>query len=285
MADRFRTAALDWDDLRHFVALARRGTLSAAARALRVNHATVARRIASLETALGRTLFDRGADGYTLTAAGEAVLAEAGAMESAAAAIAEGDGSGALTGWVRIATTRTLADLVLVPRLLPALDARHPGLRVEVLADSRNVSLARREADLALRWARPRDGGAVARRLATVAHGLYGSGDAVITYDEDGADLPEARWLRAARPGARVAFRSNSLVAQAEAVRAGLGVAVLPRFLGDRVGLSPCPAAAPPEREVWLLARGEVLRIPRVRAVADTVVAVFDAARGALAGR
>jgi DNA-binding transcriptional LysR family regulator len=77
MADKKRTEPLDWEEVRYFVALARHGTLSATARALRVNHATVARRIASLETLFGRTLFDRRAKGYVLTAVGKAVLGEA----------------------------------------------------------------------------------------------------------------------------------------------------------------------------------------------------------------
>ncbi|MGQ9370295.1 LysR family transcriptional regulator [Azospirillum sp. A39] len=294
MADRIRRAPLDWDDLRYFLAVVRRGTLSAAARALGVNHATVSRRIASLETALGRTLFERRADGFVLTADGEAVLAGASVMADTADGIAGGGAAGEPVGWVRVATTRTLADVFLVPRLAP-LALRHPALGIEVLADSRNLSLSRREADLALRWARPRDGELVARRVATVAHRLYGTPDGsvtgpppVVTYDEDGADLPEARWLRATWPSARIAFRSNSLAAQAAAVGAGLGVAVLPCFLADAMGLAPCPAppppSRPPSREVWMLARRDVLRLPRVRAVADAIVAVFEAGRDVLGG-
>src|SRR6516162_6581749 len=84
MADKKRTISLDWEDVRYFVALARHGSLSATSRALRVNHATVARRIASLETLIGRALFDRRARGYVLTAEGKAVLKEATAMDEAA---------------------------------------------------------------------------------------------------------------------------------------------------------------------------------------------------------
>ena len=87
MPDKKRTARLDWEDVRYFVALARHATLSATARALRVNHATVARRIASLETLLGRALFDRRANGYVLTAEGRSVLDEASAMDEAALSV------------------------------------------------------------------------------------------------------------------------------------------------------------------------------------------------------
>jgi len=87
MPERKRTAGLDWEDIRYFVALARHGSLSGTARALRVNHATVARRVASLETKLGRSLFVRRADGYALTADGKAVLDEAQAMDEAALSV------------------------------------------------------------------------------------------------------------------------------------------------------------------------------------------------------
>src|SRR2546430_16627055 len=101
MPDKKRTGRLDWEDVRYFVALARHGSLSATARALRVNHATVARRVAGLESLLGRALFDRRADGYVLTAAGQAVLAQAGTMEEAALAVLRRvDAGGAVNGLV-----------------------------------------------------------------------------------------------------------------------------------------------------------------------------------------
>jgi DNA-binding transcriptional LysR family regulator len=101
MPDKKRTERLDWEDVRYFVALARHGTLSATARALRVNHATVARRIASLETLLGRPLFDRRAKGYVLTAEGKAVLDEANAMDEAALAVLRRLDAHRLSGLVR----------------------------------------------------------------------------------------------------------------------------------------------------------------------------------------
>src|SRR4051794_20719046 len=110
MPERKRTATLDWEDIRYFVALARHGTLSATSRALRVNHATVARRVASLETKLGRSLFDRRADGYVLTANGKALLEEAQAMDDAALSVLHRLDTGAeLGGLVRLTATRVLA--------------------------------------------------------------------------------------------------------------------------------------------------------------------------------
>ena len=108
MADKKRTA-LDWEDVRYFVALARYGTLSATARGLRVNHATVARRVTSLETLLGRPLFDRRADGYALTAEGKAVLDEARSMDEAALSVLRRLDAGAeLSGLLRLSVGRAL---------------------------------------------------------------------------------------------------------------------------------------------------------------------------------
>src|SRR5215467_15269512 len=118
MPDKKRTARLDWEDVRYFVALARHGTLSATARALRVNHATVARRIASLETLVGRTLFDRRARGYVLTAEGKAILDEANAMDEAALSVLRRlDAGTELSGLVRLTSAPGLAESFLIDRL------------------------------------------------------------------------------------------------------------------------------------------------------------------------
>jgi DNA-binding transcriptional LysR family regulator len=136
MPDRKRTARLDWEDVRYFVALARHSTLSATARALRVNHATVARRIASLETLIGRALFDRRAKGYLLTAEGKAILKEASAMEEAALSVLRRlDAGTELSGLVRLAAGRVLAERFLIDRLR-AFHERYPAIDLEVIGGS-----------------------------------------------------------------------------------------------------------------------------------------------------
>src|SRR3954454_7721263 len=111
MPDKKRTTQLDWEDLRFFLCLARSGTLSATARDLRVNHATVARRVASLEDMLGRVLFDRRASGYVLTSEGKAVLDNARVMDESALSVLRHLDSGVqLSGPVRLATGRVLAE-------------------------------------------------------------------------------------------------------------------------------------------------------------------------------
>ena len=175
MSDKKRTARLDWEDVRYFVELARNGTLSATARKLRVNHATVARRIANLETLLGRPLFDRRIKGYVLTAEGKAVFGEASVMDEAALSVLRRlDAGTELSGSVRLAVGRVLAERFLIDRLR-AFHERYPAIDLEIIGGSRVVSLAKREADVALRYGSPKDSELVARRVARITFGLYTS--------------------------------------------------------------------------------------------------------------
>jgi DNA-binding transcriptional LysR family regulator len=282
MAVQKRSGPLDWDDLRVFVALARAGSLSATARELRVSHATVGRRIAALEEALGRTLFDRRADGYVLTAEGAGVLELAAEMEERAQGILRrADQEAGLTGTVRLTAPEPMAERFLIPRLA-ALHRRHPGIALEVVSDPRSLSLAKREADLAVRLARPREGELVTRRLARLAYGVYVAPDgdtaAWVGLDESLAHLPEAQWLARHAAGARLVLRANTLTGQLAAARAGFGKALLPRWFADEQGglIALPPPAPPPVREVWLVVHPDLKDVPRVRAVIDAVVAAFE---------
>jgi DNA-binding transcriptional LysR family regulator len=297
MPDRKRTTDLDWEDLRYFVALTRHGSLSATARALRVNHATVARRVTSLETVLGRPLFERRADGYLLTAEGKAVLDEANAMDEAALSVLRRlDTSTELNGLVRLTAARVLAEGFLIERLA-GLHERYPGLDLELIGDARVMSLARREADMALRLGSPKDSELVARRLGKIAFGLYaspgyraklngGAALALIGYDEESEFIFEASWLAREFRDRRFSFRSNNQTSQAGAARAGYGVALLPRYLaaGDRGLVSVSLGKRLPERELWLLIRRDLTKVPRVRAVADYLIEMFRRERRLLAG-
>jgi DNA-binding transcriptional LysR family regulator len=283
-----RTAGVDWEDVRYFVALARRGTLSATARELRVNHATVARRVASLEDALGRPLFDRRADGYALTADGKAVLDEARAMDEAALSVLRRlDAGTELNGLVRLTVGRVLAERFLIDRLR-AFHARYPAIDLEIVGGSRVLSLARREADLALRYGSPKDSELIARRVATIGFGLYaslgyrdkiaaGTMPAFIGFDEESDFVAEAAWLAQEFGERRFSFRTSSQTTQAAAARAGFGVALLPRYVAATdPGLVPVSLANRlPEREVWLIIRRDLRNVPRVRALTDYLVAMF----------
>jgi DNA-binding transcriptional LysR family regulator len=298
MPDKKRTDSLDWEDVRYFVRLARHGTLSAAARALRVNHATVARRIASLETLVGRTLFDRRARGYVPTAEGKAILDEANAMDEAALSVLRRlDAGTELSGLVRLAVGRVLAEHFLINRLR-AFHERYPAIDLEVIGGSRVVSLAKREADVAVRSGAPKDNELVARRVATIAFGLYvsaayqdklkaGQTPAFIGFDEDSDFIAEAKWMAQQFGKQRFSFRSNSQTTQAAAARADYGVALLPRYIvatqePDLVEVSLRKRL--PERDVWLLIRRDLAKTPCVRAVADFLIEVFQRERRLLAG-
>lgn len=278
---------MDWEDIRYFVALTRHGSLSATARALRVNHATVARRVGNLEQHIGKTLFDRGAEGYGLTTDGKALMEQALAMERAATSFArhvEGDEDQA--GLVRLTAGRTLAEWFLVDRLY-GLHQRHPLIDIELVGDMRVLSLARREADIALRFGAPKDSELAARRVGTVFFSLYVATrwqhepDALTTlpvcgFDKEEVTIPEAVWLDQAFKGRRFAFR-GSQASQAAACRAGFGIALLPNYLaGSDRQLVKIESPIPPlEREIWLLIRQDLKKLPRMRVVIDYLVDIF----------
>jgi DNA-binding transcriptional LysR family regulator len=299
MPDKKRTSNLDWEDVRYFVALARNGTLSRTARALRVNHATVARRIGNLEALYGRALFDRRSNGYVLTAEGKTVLREASVMDEAALSfLRRRDVVTELSGLVRLAVGQVLAERFLVDRLR-AFHDRYPAIDLEVIGGSRVVSLAKREADIALRYGSPKDSELVARRLATIAFGLYasvayrdklraGQPPAFIGFDPDGDFIAEAAWLAREFGDRRFSFRANTQTAQAAAARAGYGVALLPRYLvpPNEAELVEVPLAKNlPERDLWLLVRPDLKKVPRMKALTDYLIEVFQKDRRLLAGK
>jgi DNA-binding transcriptional LysR family regulator len=296
MADKKRTGDFDWEDIRYFLAVTRAGTLSGAARSLRVNHATVARRIGALEKALSQVLFDRRADGYGLTARGEAVLQTALAMERVAVTLPEGVEADGFQGTVRVTTVRSLANLFLINRLGPFHKSRL-GITLEIITDIRLMSLARREADIALRLGRPRDSGLIGRKLADIHYAFYaaptvaaqlkaGKPIPLITYHLDSEDISEAAWIKKHFNSHPVSFRSNDNEAQAAAARAGFGLAMLPRYMGDTdKQLRAVAFTAPhPTRELWLLSPRELSRVPRVRSVLDAIANVVTQHRAALEG-
>ena len=279
MTDQKRTGLRDWDDIRFFLALARSGTLSEAARKLRVNHATIARRTASLEFSLGVQLFERREDGYALTERGRALLKPAESMEQAALAMNTLDDSVVgLQGVVRVTTVASLAQNILLPELA-GFARRHPLLTLEFDLETRVASLARREADIALRLGRPADGVLACKKVANLAYGFYGCSDhaeestLLIGLDEGAEEIAESRWLAQNFPASRFGLRVSGVAAQAAAARAGFGLALLPRHFGDAdpklalANLTPMPP-----RELWLLSPKDLLRQPRVRAVFDCLV-------------
>lgn len=292
-------AGLDWGHLRFFLALARTGSLSRAARTLGVDRNTVARRVAALEEELGLPLYERGPQGWIRTAAGEELAALASRVEEDVLTLARHADARdtAVAGTVRLTTTSHVAATLLAPAL-PSLRERHPGLVLELAVNQRPFDLTRREADLAVRMGRPRESGLVTRKLSDVAFRLYASpayvgrrravdlaADGFVGFDESLASAPQERWLARVAPDRRVVFRCNSTAALQAAAGAGVGVAVLPCFIADRdPRLVRLEGPEPVPHELWLLVHGDLRRTPRVRAVIEWLDALVALARSVLAG-
>lgn len=278
---------MDWDNLKFFLALAETGSLSRASEKLQVDHSTVARRIDTLEQELGVRLVERLARSYRLTAEGERVRDRAKEMEAGVVDITRFAQSVDRSPYrvVRVNGPPTFISRFLAPRLL-VLQAVHPGLRIELVGEARKISLSRGEADLALRLERPREKGIVARRLAIVAYGLYGSRDYVarcseddrtfLGYDDSLDHLPQQRWLKMLAGERVLALRANDLTTLVTAVHAGLGLAILPCIMArGRSDLVNVPTQLPPlTRELWLLFHRDVGRAPAVRAVIDRITSI-----------
>lgn len=281
---------LDWDDLRYFLALSRRGTLARASRELRINATTVGRRLGSLEERLGARLFDRTPDGYLLTQAGRDLLPFAERMEEEAFAL-ERSVVGAderVAGSVVISVTEMIGTRFIAPHL-PRLAARYPALTLELSCTPRIVNLARREADIALRLARPREPDLVVRQLSSVHLSLYAteeylqrrgvppdpetdlSGHDVLLFASKPAFSIENDWFEARLGSARVVLRSDSVSAIFSAALGGLGVALLPRSVaGPEPRLLRLETRSEPEpRRIWQAVHRELARSVRIRAVVD----------------
>jgi len=291
----------NWDDLRVFLALAREGNLTAAARRLDVSHPTVARRIKALEAAIGGRLFDRLPDRFALTAAGEELLADAQAMEQAAESIhrrSAGLGDTA-HGTVRLSAGEAMT--AFVAHHLPRLRRNLQCVEFELVASHMLANLSRREADLLIREQVPDLASIVARRLGRVAYAVYGAAELAIAdpspgalrrmpwvgFDDDHNYMPGQSWLLDLLDGARPAVRVNNWLVLHEAARTGTGLAVLPCYLGDgdpalrRVG----PVLEEVAADQWLLVHRDLRALPRVRAVMDALIELFREERAVIEGR
>lgn len=249
-----KNLAFDWNDLKYFLAVARHGGLSGAAAALGTSASTVSRHVDALEKRFGTTLFLRQQTGYLLTDDGTALMQHIEQVEQAMMAT-ERNGRRSVqqevSGQVRLATTEMLALHLIAPNL-PLLRARYPKLQVELNISLARANLSRREADLALRMVAPDEGAGdyVANRIASMDFGIYCASSVMsridgadrtdawremdyVSWDDSWSELPMARWLQAEFGGKPPTLACNSLQVQYAAVRAGLGVGMLPCFIGD----------------------------------------------------
>lgn len=280
----------DWDDVRYAVVLARCGSLAAAARQLAVDQTTVSRRLRVLETCMGTPLFERMKGLLTPTPAGCILLERGERMEQEMAAICHlaTDSQAMVQGVIRITAVDALVSHYLA-RHLAELRGLYPDLAVELIASSKRLDLNRREADIAIRLARPLEGDLVVRCLGKLAYSIYGPRDQIapaawtdvpwVAYEHSLDQVPEMLWLAENAGFQRVTFRCNNMDALATAVADGLGLGILPRFLGDRHSSIRCLSGDVPilNREMWLVVPTGLRDIPRVRAVSEWLVQRFTA--------
>lgn len=277
-----------WNDLRYLLAIQRGQTLRAAARLLSVDDTTVSRRLTSLERELGQQLIERGGDArLRLTETGARVAREAEAMADHFAAIVSG-GSDVFSAAVRVTAVPIVANRVLTHRLRNLI-TRHPEVSVELIPEGRDLNLTRREADVAIRLARPSTGGTAVktRRIGTLRYSAYmqrgmrGRRMTLmpwITYDDTMAHLPHARWLeREAQSdsGGRASLRVRDAETALEGTAAGLGKTLLPVLVGNsdaRLRQIETPENRPiPEREIWLVVHADLSGMPRIVAVTEWI--------------
>lgn len=289
---------MDWNDVKIFLALVRAGSVRAAATKLGISHSTVARRVDAFETRMGVKLLDRLASGYALTSAGEDVLGVAENVES------EFDGmqrrlagrDRQLAGTIRV----TLIDVIATHLLMPDLaefNELHPDIDLEVVMSYEPLDLARREADIAIRFVKNPPGNFIGHRLASVAKSAYATQDYLDHHDL--ADPTSASWIGFGSPSPHPKWvkRSHyphlpakgiyySMQLQLEAARCGIGIASLPCFLGDSdpdlVRLPP--GTSVPLYDLWILRHSDTRSTARLRAFSEFISSAIVKYRPLLEG-
>ncbi len=297
-------SAMNWDDMRIFLTLARSGTLAAAARAAGQDATTVARRIQRLEAALATTLFEHGPAGQSLTEGGHRLLAHAEAMEAGARAVQQQTEEGAvLGGTIRVSASEGFGTGFIAPRLARFVE-RHPGVAVDLIASTGFLNPSRREADIAIMLARPRGGPLIAAKLTDYRLGVYAARTYVeaagpvesvdeltrrrlVGYVPDLIYAPELRYLAEVDERLEAAIRSSSITAQARLIASGAGCGILPCFLGDTTpGLIRLLAREVAiERSFWQVVHRDMRRVARVEAFIGWLRDEVAAAASLLGGR
>lgn len=276
----------NWHDIAFFLELVRAGHLVDAAKKLKVNHATVSRRIRELEQSLNAKLFERTPSGFVLTSTGMKMLDYAERMEFQANSIPQAIGarSQVVSGSVRIATMEGFGSYYLAPKLA-GLKERHPDITVELVTSSGWIDLSRREADVFVSFSRPTARRLSVEKISGFRVQLFASKDYLaragepkakvdlsqhdfIDFIDELVQISSAQWLPGIVSSQNVVFRSTSLIAQYAAACNGLGIAALPAFLACQ---SPKLRPVLPEiyvsNSLWMSAHMDLLHLPRVSAV------------------
>jgi molybdate transport repressor ModE-like protein len=287
---------MDWDDLRLFLAVARSGSISGAARQLGVQHSTVSRRMRQLEEKLGARLIERKTGGYELTAAGEQVKQTADRVEREVLAVdgALSDQDTQLAGTLRVTAINNMASTVLMP-MFARFNEQHPQVELQVMVSNSDASLAQREADVAIRLTNAPTDTLIGKRVVSVASAIYGSPDYLAQLRRQGG---EARWIgveccgfhkawtKQACPTQDHHFVSDDTLLTLAAIREGLGVSILPCFMGDSDPRLARYAEPDPAYQLglWVLLHPDLKRTARVLAFRDHMVEAINAQRDLFEG-
>lgn len=278
-------STLDWEGLKTFALVCRGGTMSAAARELGVNQTTVARRLQRLEQQLGHPLLRRDGQSLRATARAEPLLQTARAMEDQLAATLiqtqRPESRQAVSGVARVTGVDGVLEHAVAPRVANLL-ADHPHLRLDLIGGNRNLRVAQREADIALRLARPASGAFHVHRLGDLAYGVYAADEKAdpqeapwIDLNEEFIDKPEQRWLATHFPGRRTIARANrgGIIGQL-ALTTG-ACCLMPRCIGDCTPGLAALDIVPTGRELWLVIHQDMAHLPRVRVVAEWLAEIL----------
>jgi DNA-binding transcriptional LysR family regulator len=286
---------MDWDDLRLVLAVCRAGTLSGAARALGVNYSTVFRRINSIEKDNKLRLFERHPHGYVMTEAGESVMRHAERMEEEANSVSrELLGTDTrLSGSIKLTAPEGVTRYALMPHL-ESFCKEHPEIELDLIITSSNLYLERNEADLAVRIGKRPPQNYIAREVCKFRFGTYGSPD----YIEKNRHLGplEHRWIEhrddprpwwaSERDRVKIAFKSDSMLVNNEAVRRGMGLLSTPHIVGSRAeGLERLDLPVEEiERTMWLLIHPDLRGTARVKALMEHLLTALQKEKDAFVG-
>jgi len=294
----------DWNDIRFFLELTRKGRLTEVAKSLKVDHTTVSRRITALEKELDAKLFESTTRGYVLTQAGERLLPQAEAMESASATIQDhvGGENRNLTGIVRLGVPEGFGSQFL-SQDMPLFQDLHPGIELEFVANDRFVSLSKREADLSITLARPRSGRLISKKLTDYTLRLYASKSYLenhppiknmedvknhnfISYIDELVPDPQMLYLGEFISNPNVTLKSSSIVFQFQATLAGAGLSIMHCFMADEFDELVCvlPEEVEVHRSFWLNTPEDIHDLARIKAVTQFLDELVERRRKSLLG-
>ncbi|MEH6347808.1 MAG: LysR family transcriptional regulator [Bermanella sp.] len=296
-------STMGWDDVQFFLSVARSGSARATALALQISHTTVSRRIEKLESSLGTRLFDRGVSGYGLTEGGQAMLEFAEQAEDVLLS-AERHLQGKdteLGGDIRLTTPDVIATQLLLPHLVNFTD-KYRDIDIDLRISTNLYDLTRREVDIAIRFlgfSSPPPDPLIGRKLGSVASCFYATPQYLNKYDLNDPNT-QARWLSwgeqerfpqwvkaSPYPHIPTRFQLDHGGTQIQAALAGMGMTMLPCFLGDKTpGLKRVPKAKPAiNHEIWLLSHPDSREVTRLRRFREFVVELFESKQDLLAGK